>query len=664
MLAVLATLACDDGDTAPSARAVVYHNGVIVTMDANHPLAEAILVQGDRIAEVGDAEALIDHAGRDATLVDLGGATIVPGFIDAHGHRVNNRFDEAGLPSNAASAQAALAQGWTGVHELYADATELADLRALDESGQLPLRVDAYLPVNSPVVEPLGEWYAAYRPGQMLSPHVRVAGLKLFVDRYTGTEIPWTQSELTSAFKTAHDEGWQIAAKAIGSRTLEMILNGVEQTQGGRRDIARRHRIEHILAVTPAQAQRMRDLGVIAVFQTNIPGQLVGEADIEALIAREPPGAYAPWRSLFAAGVPMAGGTGWPSYYIEEQDGPPFASPLRLLYQAVTRTGAHGSPPEPWMLAEAITVEQALRAYTLGSAYASFTDHERGSITEGKLADFVVLSANPLAVEVGDILRIRVLSTVVGGRVAFCAAGAELYCGQSTTRAGPTPTAGAPALEIRVVGPASGEAAALGPALTSAAEMAFEDLGAPSGAAVRLRLVDDQCSETGGVDAANNVVADRAVVAVIGPACSAAARAALPILESAGIPAVSGATTLPGLAGYAPTVFNRTVPHDDQLSAAGATVEGVNARPAVQEFYQRYSDRFGALPAATYRPYLAYTYDAAAVLWAALAMTVSVSPGGEVTVDRAALARALRATAGHTGITGPISFDAAGDRRP
>jgi predicted amidohydrolase YtcJ len=657
-LAVLPLLiaACDRDPSPPAASGggVILHNGVIVTMDDGRPRAEAMHVRGDRIVAVGSNAEVMGAAGSGVRSIDLGGATVVPGFIDAHGHRVSNRYEEAGLADNAAAARFTVAQGWTGVHELYVDAAILADIAALEAAGQLPLRVDAYLPVTDPQVNPLGDWYAAYKPGQVVSPHVRIAGLKFFVDVATGTEIRWSQEDLTAAFRTAHDAGWQIAAKAIGSPTLEMILNAIQAAQGGPVDVGRRHRIEHILAVTPAQAQRLRAMGISAVFQTNIPGMLVGEADIEALIDREPPGAYAPWRSLHAAGVRMAGGTGWPSYFGPEPDGPAFASPLRLLYQAATRTGHHGSPPEPWMLAEAITVEQALRAYTLGSAEAAATDKERGSLAAGKLADFVVLSANPLDVPVGDILSIDVHATVVGGKWVHCATGSERYC----VRAGPPATSPppVPSVEVAVLAPASGQHAGFGPALLHAAEMAFLDAGGPGN--VTLTFVDDGCAEAGGAEAATSVT-ESSVVAVLGPACSASARGALPALEAAGIPAVSGAADDPKVAAIGPTVFSRTVPYVGQ--PIGVTLANVSGRAEVQDFYDRYEAKYGALPAAAYRPYLAFTYDAAGILAHAL-KAASVSNVASVASTRAALVTAVRATAGYGGVTGTIAFDAKGNR--
>jgi ABC-type branched-subunit amino acid transport system substrate-binding protein len=304
------------------------------------------------------------------------------------------------------------------------------------------------------------------------------------------------------------------------------------------------------------------------------------------------------------------------------------------------------------MLAEAITVEQALRAYTLGAAEAASTDRERGSLAVGKLADFVVLSANPLDVPVEDILRVDVRATVVGGEGVHCAAGFESYCVPASS---PPPGL---SLEVAVLGPTSGQHAVFGQALLNAADLAFLDVGGLGN--VKLRLVDDGCAEAGGADAATAVTASSSrVVAVLGPACSASARGALPILEAAGIPTVSGAADDPQVSAIGPAVFNRTVPYTGQ--PIGVTIANVSDLAEVQAFYAGYEAKFGALPAEAYRPYLAFTYDAAGILAQALS-TTSVSNGASVASTRAALVAAVRATGGYEGITGTISFDADGNR--
>jgi predicted amidohydrolase YtcJ len=109
----------------------------------------------------------------------------------------------------------------------------------------------------------------------------------------------------------------------------------------------------------------------------------------------------------------------------------PFASPLRLLYQAATRAGNPGERPLPWMLSQTITVGRALRALTIDAAYAVFENAQKGSISPGKLADLVVLSGNPLAVPLRGIPQLRVLVTMIGGTAEWCAPQAKALCARS-----------------------------------------------------------------------------------------------------------------------------------------------------------------------------------------------------------------------------------------
>jgi predicted amidohydrolase YtcJ len=665
-LVVLATgVACTPGGRGDGADELVLRNGIVVTVDDAHPRATAVLVRGQRIAAVGSDAEVARRAGAKAQVVDLGGRTVVPGFIDAHSHRLGD-FAKVGYRDAGAVVPDTLAEGWTGLHELFVNQERLDALRALDEAGRLPLRVDAYLPVNSPDVAPYGNWYTAYRPGQQVSPHVRIAGLKVFVDFDTGREIRLSQAELDGIITTAHQQGWQVAAKSIGSATLERILNAFAAAQGNTAGAGDRGRIEHILSVTPAQTARMRMLGLVPSIQTNNPGQLVGDPDVAAFVAREPAGAVAPWRSLAEAGLPLAGGSGWPSYYAKED--PPFASPVRLLYQAVTRTGNNGSPPEPWMRGQELTVAQSLRAYTMGSAYAVFADTQRGSITEGKLADLVVLSQNPLEVPVQQILGTKVLVTMIDGRARWCAPDAGALCAHPApvTSAGPTRAetlqiAKGQRVPLAVLAPKTGAHPALADVITNSAALAVTDAGSVAGFSVDVKVADDGCAEAGGGSAATQVVADGGYAAVLGPSCSSAALGGLPELERAGLATISCTATKPDLGALAPNVFNRTVPDDAALAKAGLDVSYVETLAAVKALEARYAAQFGGLPEASYRPFIGYCYDATMVLLRAIGRAGSLFADGALVIDRARLVHELRATSGYAGVTGAITFDANGN---
>ena len=116
------------------------------------------------------------------------------------------------------------------------------------------------------------------------------------------------------------------------------------------------------------------------------------------------------WRSLLKAGAPLAFGTDWPVAPLD---------PLLGIYAAVTRATLDGKHPEGWFPEEKLTVEEALHAYTTGSAYAAFEEKEQGTIAPGKLADAVVLSDDLFAVSSERIKDVRVGLTVVAGKVVY-----------------------------------------------------------------------------------------------------------------------------------------------------------------------------------------------------------------------------------------------------
>jgi hypothetical protein len=409
---------------------VIFTNANIITMDDASPSAQALAVREDTILAVGGNAEVAQYRGVDTVLVDLGGLTIVPGFIDAHQHRIGDRW-RLDIDNPEDVIQPAIEQGWTALGELYVDQGRLNELIDLDRAGVLRLRVNAYLPVmaNSPEGIMFDDYYTTYAPGEMVSPNVRIAGLKIFTDFDNATILLWQQDALNAFVLARVREGWPLAIKTVSTRSLEMILKAVEYVKTFVPDVVnRRVRLEHMLFATPEQIARIKDLGMVPVINLNAPGQMVGDADIDQLIAREPQGSYTPWRSLEQAGILVANTTGWPSYYVDEPTGAPFGSPMHLIFQAVTRVGNLGQKPYPWLLDQTITAEQAMRALTIDGAYASFEEGAKGSLAPGKLADLVILSANPLRLSAEQVNNIDVLMTMVGGKVEWCAPGYEQLC--------------------------------------------------------------------------------------------------------------------------------------------------------------------------------------------------------------------------------------------
>ena len=212
---------------------------------------------------------------------------------------------------------------------------------------------------------------------------------------------------LAATIIAAHQAGWRVAAHAIGDRAIDLALDAFDAAAAKypRRDP--RHRIEHFAAARPDQVARVAALGVIPVGQ----GRFATEIG-DGMLASVGPDRH-PWlyrqRSLLDAGVVLPGSSDRPVVT---------GAPLLGIHDMVNRRTASGAP---FNAGEAITAEEALRAYTWGSAYASKAERVKGSIEVGKLADLTVLSEDPVAVSPDRIAGLAVTATIIDGELRYSA---------------------------------------------------------------------------------------------------------------------------------------------------------------------------------------------------------------------------------------------------
>jgi predicted amidohydrolase YtcJ len=418
---------------------LVLRNARVLTMDPARPEADAVAIDGDLITAVG-TEAQVMAAAPNPTIVDLGGRVLLPGFNDAHCHRIGDR-DLSGYGSAEEAIEDALAGGWTSITEMFVNRTRLEELRSLDEAGKLRLRVNAYLPVNY-LGDKFGIWFTEYRPHQVVSPRVRIGGVKLFADNAWTTQmymtephldrpdfrgdVYWTPGELNPLVRSLHDDGWQVATHTAGDAAHDLVLDAYEAALAGADNADHRHRIEHCMALRDDQVQRMRDLAILASFQLT---WFSTDANMRAEATLDPQRLVwlGRWRDLVEAGVPAVASTDHP-YDDLETFAMPRGGALHAMGAAVTRVLDPDVEPHAWQLAQRLTVEQVLPLMTRAGAWATFEEDQKGTITAGKLADLVVLENDPREVAPADIGRMKVLMTMIGGRAEYCAPGAEALC--------------------------------------------------------------------------------------------------------------------------------------------------------------------------------------------------------------------------------------------
>jgi predicted amidohydrolase YtcJ len=254
---------------------------------------------------------------------------------------------------------------------------------------------------------------------------LRIGGLKGFVDGSLGSHTaamlePFTDApndrglfvntpeDLYAWTSGADKAGLQVMVHAIGDSAIRTQLNiyqRVEQENGAR---DRRFRIEHAQHIAPSDIPRIAQLHVIASMQ---PYHAIDDGRwAERVIGPERArGTYA-FRSLLDAGATLAFGSDW---FVAP------ATPLEGIYAAVTRRTLDDRHPGGWVPEQKITVEQALRAYTTGGAYAAFREKELGALAPGMLADLVLLDRDITRVAPETIRDARVMLTMVGGRVVY-----------------------------------------------------------------------------------------------------------------------------------------------------------------------------------------------------------------------------------------------------
>ncbi|HVD76955.1 MAG TPA: amidohydrolase, partial [Vicinamibacteria bacterium] len=219
----------------------------------------------------------------------------------------------------------------------------------------------------------------------------------------------WDPAALDAAVTAADRAGLQVYLHAIGDRGVRMALDAHEAALRANARLDRRGRIEHIETISPADYARFKALGVIASMQPLHANPDQNNANVWSRnIGPERASRGFSWRNIEKAGGRLVFGSDWPVVTSDV---------MRGLYCAVARKTKEGQPAGGWHPELAVSLESALRHYTIDGAYASFEEAEKGSVAPGKRADLVVLSEDLFRLPPEAILKTRVLLTVMDGRV-------------------------------------------------------------------------------------------------------------------------------------------------------------------------------------------------------------------------------------------------------
>ena len=328
-------------------------------------------------------------------------------------------FEEKLTAARAATEHAARL-GVTSVQDMSAG-DDVGIYQTLLDRGELKTRIYA--------VAPLGAWKRLADVGvraRFGDDMLRIGGLKGFSDGSLGSttalffepydDAPDTrglgsglaEGEMSGRVRSADAAGLQVMIHAIGDRANDQILSIYEQVARAHGDRDRRFRIEHAQHLRREEIQEFARQKVVASMQ---PYHAIDDGRwAEKRIGPERiKGTYA-FRSLIDAGATLAFGSDWTVAPLD---------PMLGVYAAVTRRTLDGKNPQGWVPEQKITVEEAVRAYTFGSAYAEFAEKVKGTIAPGMLADIVILDRDIFTIDPVEIEKTLVRMTIVDGRVVY-----------------------------------------------------------------------------------------------------------------------------------------------------------------------------------------------------------------------------------------------------
>ena len=333
-----------------------------------------------------------------------------------------------GMQRGILKAQEKLLQtGITTLVHMGATKEFLEDVETLYKDGRLKVR--GYYCLEGPSIqmsnELLEEWYKKGPLAGAYNNHFTVRAVKLFADGSLGARSAaleedysdrpgWngsllnTDEQYFAIVDRAAEAGFQVVTHAIGDRAVHQVMNAYEKVIRKHKLIDPRFHIEHFQVIDEGDAERAAEIGIIpslqatnATFNYPMPEERLG--------MERAGNAYA-WRKVIDAGNIIAGGTDAPITPVD---------PLVEMHSAVARMDDHNNPEGGWFMENAVTREEALKSQTIWAACAVFEEDMKGSLTPGKLADFVVTDYDIMTCDADKIKDVKIIRTVVGGETVF-----------------------------------------------------------------------------------------------------------------------------------------------------------------------------------------------------------------------------------------------------
>jgi predicted amidohydrolase YtcJ len=344
---------------APPAPDAVLLNGRVFTANPAQPWAEAVAIRGERVIAVGTTAEVSALASSETRTRDLGGRAVIPGLNDAHVDDPGG--DQAAL---TAFARAALEWGVTSMH-WFVGARSVKEAANAVLNAELPVRIRM---LRMPRPGPDGSTVDS-RPHLPPQP-----GFRLDIRGMGFVLGAADEARIRQAVGWAYGTEDLLAIEPADEEALAIYVQAIEQEGLPEVWARKRPRVEHPGMSAVALAPRLATSGMVVV---------------------QRPGGTVPLASLVKQGVTLSLGSGQG------------ARPFDVLAWATS----------PERGAESLTMAQAVTAFTRGSAYAEFTDREKGHLTVGALADLAVLSADPFASPPPDLGRMRSVLTMIAGRV-------------------------------------------------------------------------------------------------------------------------------------------------------------------------------------------------------------------------------------------------------